>query len=126
MGDPIRRHSPPIRGRARMLRLVCPTIPRGLLTPHGLRLSWQIVRDRRPVTLRRARTRVPSQPPEMWLSCTRRAVCLWAGGVPRGLYARTAVRLLPAPRDPSHKPHPPTVDRHLLRGGVWPVNPWRP
>ena len=54
---PIRRHSPPIWGRARMLRVVCPTIPRGMLAPHGLRLSWQIARDRRPVQFRRARTR---------------------------------------------------------------------
>ena len=52
---PIRRYSPSIWGRARMLRLVHPTIPRALLAPHGLRLSWQIVRDRRSVHSMRCR-----------------------------------------------------------------------
>lgn len=54
----IQRHSPPIRGRARLLRIVHPTIPRALLTPQGLHLSWQIVRGWRSVELRRCRPHV--------------------------------------------------------------------
>lgn len=171
MSDPIRRHSPPIRGRARMLRLVHPTIPRALLAPHGLRLSWQIVRDRRSVGFRCARPRVPSPPASVARALalaehgTRMAVAiceaidagrsplpgalgacaehlrlamLTAPGTPPTLvnaasrgrgcwtFELPAVEVRPPPRDPSHKPHPSTSDLHLLRGGTWTPNPWRP
>lgn len=131
-----------------------PTPPRSTIVPrwvHLLPMAVQIrppqrpaprvilTRHRRPGRALRAAAwatewrRLRPQPgPRRWRSypgaraSTRAAHLSWQGR--RDLRARRScwVRLLPAPRDPSHKPHPPTVDRHLLRGGVWPVNPWRP
>ena len=37
-----------------------------------------------------------------------------------------AMRTMRGPCDPNHKPHPPAADLHLLRGGTWTPNPWRP
>lgn len=188
---PIRRYSPSICGRMRLLRAYAlKPRRRALLTPRGLRLSWQIVRDRRSVTLRRARTRVPSQPTPASVAralavvehATQTAVRLceaistgrnpllvaldacaarvknarladeWraamvkerraripapspetpptlvrtAGGRGCWMLELPAVQIRPPPRDPNHKPHPSTADLHLMRGGAWTPNPWRP
>ena len=104
MTDP--KHAPPYHGKTS--------------TPWTLTLT-----DARRASLRREPSQRPPSP-----ASVARALALAEHGT------RTAVRLceaidagrnpLPDPRDPNHKPHPPTVDLHLLRGGTWTPNPWRP
>ncbi len=73
---------------------------------------------RTPPAWRRILPPAPGAPPTL-VSVTSDGRGCWTFELP-------AAQIRPPPRDPNHKPHPPTSDLHLLRGGTWTPNPWRP